>query len=92
MSGASLFVKPGAIRGKEEIGEADLRDGLFLEGLTRGKVCTRALKDRVELVSYVRWHTAFERPSRDGEGDAPSSGAALLKTPPLMHDRLIYNL
>lgn len=90
MSGASLFVKPGAIRGKEEIGEADLRDGLFLEGLTRGKVCTRALKDRVELVSYVRWHTAFE--SQDGEEEAPSSGVALLKTLPLMHDRLIYNL
>ena len=33
-----------------------------------------------------------ERPSQDeGRGDV-SSGAALLKAPPLMHDRLIYNL
>lgn len=90
----SIFIRQvsSKIRRKKEIGDLDLRDGLFLEGLTRGKVCTRTLKDRVELVSYVRWHTAFERPSQDGGGDV-SSGVALLKAPPLMHDGLfiIYN-
>lgn len=67
----SIFIRQvsSKIRRKKEIGDLDLRDGLFLEGLTRGKVCTRTLKDRVELVLYVRWHTAFERPSQDAGGD-----------------------